>query len=358
MTQLRLLDFGAPRKSQYINEHFVGIVPTKRVYRGYSVEANGPADLDLNINLGGAVSSVLLTEEGVRVEESGDLSNAVTIAPHATLDRIDYVVAEHQFTNLNNPQTYAVIEGTAGAPPSPPASVPQYNVLLATVYVPAAATQITDDLINQSHDVNTETVIDRSGFLELRPDPQDGINNTVFINGGTYVVSSGLDVITVADGTGDALTFPVVTAPARERYDLLTLDDAGVAARVAGVEAATGLAVSPAYPTDKQVIAEIYVDENVDVRIVESDIRDVRFFFNLGGGAGPGSTTGSTYVNGVSSSTWNINHGLGSANVHVQIYDTSNLFLLPDSITVVDANNVTVTFGSNQDGRAVIIAVA
>lgn len=288
MTQLRVWDFGAPRKSQYLNDHFVGIVPTKRVYDGYNVRETGPASLNLDIKLDGSPTSILMTEEGVRIEETSDLSNAVTIAPHPTLDRIDYVVAAHQYTNTNIPQTYEVIEGTAGSPPAPPASVPQYKVLLATVYVPAGATVITNDLINQSNTVNLGDSIGRDDFLELRPDPQNTPGNTVFINAGTYVKSDGTDVISVPDDVGSALFFPPVTAAGRERYDLLGLDDTGTAVIVPGAEASAGFGDAPVYPTDVQIIAEVLINEVSVVSISQLDIRDVRFFFNLGGGGGGG----------------------------------------------------------------------
>jgi len=290
MTQLRIWDYGAPRKSEYLNDHFVGVVPTKRVYRGYNVAETGPASLNLDINIDPTGSSVLMTEEGVRIEETANILNAVTIAPHATLDRIDWILAAHEYTGDNNPQTYEVLEGTAGAPPLPPAAVPAHKVLLATVYVPAGATVITNDLINISERITLGNTIDRSGFIELRPDPQSALNNTVFVNGGTYVKSDGTDVVTVVDDVASALTFPPVTAPGQERYDLLGLDDTGTAVIVPGVEAASGLGDAPAYPTDKQIIAEVFIDEPAAVSISQQDIRDVRFFFNLGGGGGGGGS--------------------------------------------------------------------
>jgi len=282
MSQTRIWDFGAPRKSQYLNDHFVGIVPTKSVYSGYSVRATSPASLNLDIKLDGATASILMTEEGIKVTETADLLNAVTIVPDPAQDRIDYVVAAHQYTNANNPQTYEVIQGTAGSPPIPPASVPQYKVLLATVYVPAAAAAITDDLINQSEYINIGNDFGRDGFLELRPDPQTPPTNTVFVNGGTYVDSLGSSAVTVADDIAAAVTFPTVTAPGQERIDLIGLNDAGAAVRIAGVEAAAGLAAPPAYPNNIQVVGEITIDEPTAVLIRPGDIRDVRFIFNLG----------------------------------------------------------------------------
>lgn len=51
-----------------------------------------------------------------------------------------------------------------------------------------------------------------------------------------------------------------------------------------------------------------------------------------------------------------INHNLGSLNVLAQFYDDSSPReqLLPDRIAIVDANNVSVRFNTDQDGLAVI----
>ena len=56
MAQSRIWDFGAHRKSFYLNEHFVGVIPTKVVYRGYRVAATSPASLNLDINRTGTDS--------------------------------------------------------------------------------------------------------------------------------------------------------------------------------------------------------------------------------------------------------------------------------------------------------------
>ena len=347
MTQLRIWDFGAPRKSEYLNDHFVGVVPTKRVYRGYNVVETSPPSLNLNINVS-FDSSVLVTDQGVRVEETANILNAVTIAPDPVLDRIDWVLASHEYTNSNNQQTYEVLEGTAGAPPIPPSSVPAHKVLLATVYVPAGATVITNDLINISEHVSLGTAIDRGGFLELRPDPQQSLNDTVFINAGTYVKSDGTDVVTVPDDVGSGVAFAAVTSPGRERYDLLGLDDTGSAVIVQGVEAAAGFGDAPAYPTDLQIIAEVFINESSSVSISQQDIRDVRFFFNLGGGAGGGGDCCSgivnyeIYVATPQQNTFDLGftYSVGSDRLHVLLNGVKQIL----GVNYVETDDDTITF--------------
>ena len=53
--------------------------------------------------------------------------------------------------------------------------------------------------------------------------------------------------------------------------------------------------------------------------------------------------------------TWNIAHNLGYDDVIVQCFDENNLVLIPDTIQIVDANNVQITFGAAQKGVARVI---
>jgi len=53
--------------------------------------------------------------------------------------------------------------------------------------------------------------------------------------------------------------------------------------------------------------------------------------------------------------TWNINHALNSTAVSVTIYDTLNRVVVPNDVTIINANNVTVTFGAPFQGKAVVL---
>ena len=54
------------------------------------------------------------------------------------------------------------------------------------------------------------------------------------------------------------------------------------------------------------------------------------------------------------STVWNINHSLDKLAVLVQCYDSTGTMLMPLSVEIIDANNVTVTFASAVEGYAVI----
>jgi hypothetical protein len=127
----------------------------------------------------------------------------------------------------------------------------------------------------------TNTIItDLAGRVDmLRPTEQGTPDNTVLVSAGHYVSSDGSERVYFAGGNSPA--FSVVTADSR--IDLLTIDDTGTLGILAGTQSASP--VVPSYPTDKQVIAHVLIDETGTVVINTADITDARFFLNLGGGS-------------------------------------------------------------------------
>lgn len=60
------------------------------------------------------------------------------------------------------------------------------------------------------------------------------------------------------------------------------------------------------------------------------------------------------FTQGVASTLWNINHALNQQYDNITVYNGSNQVIIPNQITATDANNTSITFGSNQVGFAVI----
>jgi len=56
----------------------------------------------------------------------------------------------------------------------------------------------------------------------------------------------------------------------------------------------------------------------------------------------------------ISSSTWNINHALGSKYVNVTVYDSNDEIVIPNKITAVDSDNLQIEFGTNQTGNVAV----
>ena len=85
-------------------------------------------------------------------------------------------------------------------------------------------------------------------------------------------------------------------------------------------------------------------------RIPDSCVGDGVDGGGAGGGAGVDNYTGT--LDGDTSTT--INHDLSTSNVIVICYDGSDVQVFPDTVTIDDDDNVTVTFEANQAGRCVI----
>ncbi|MGC8807881.1 MAG: hypothetical protein ACP5QB_10135 [Thiomonas sp.] len=69
---------------------------------------------------------------------------------------------------------------------------------------------------------------------------------------------------------------------------------------------------------------------------------------------GSGSGTANYSQSFTSQTSVSLTHNAGTTNVLVACYDANNREIIPQSVTVTDANTVTVTFGSAQSGRCVV----
>ena len=68
-----------------------------------------------------------------------------------------------------------------------------------------------------------------------------------------------------------------------------------------------------------------------------------------------GAVTKFTHTQVSITSPWVINHDLGTEDIIVMIWDASNEAIIPNTIEIVDIDNINVTFSPAQSGRAVII---
>lgn len=63
------------------------------------------------------------------------------------------------------------------------------------------------------------------------------------------------------------------------------------------------------------------------------------------------------HTESVAAATWNVNHALGQQYVNVTVVDGNDEVIIPDTITMDDANNLTVTFNTAVDGKAIVMGV-
>ena len=119
MTQTRIHDYRAPRSTADLNRKFVGLM-APGVYQGFHVS-----------NSGLLAPGVLLTAEGVRIEENGQVQ--LILPPNLSpFPRRDIVVCTHEYqpTVPAPAAVFQVIPGTPAADPQLPV-FPEHATLLA-----------------------------------------------------------------------------------------------------------------------------------------------------------------------------------------------------------------------------------
>lgn len=137
-----------------LNRRFLGILDSG-LYRGFDAAlaaglnltlvhtVNGVTEVEINqsatIDVG-----VLISRQGVVIKETSAIVLPIS-AGHATLDRIDLIICEHQYVQVTGgqPAVYSVIQGVPSATPVAPAlTSPNKQIILGTLFVPATTTNL------------------------------------------------------------------------------------------------------------------------------------------------------------------------------------------------------------------------
>jgi len=66
--------------------------------------------------------------------------------------------------------------------------------------------------------------------------------------------------------------------------------------------------------------------------------------------------TAYTHVQTTPASTWNITHNLNTTSVNIQIFDSTNKVVIPESIETTGSTTAVINFGTSADGRAVVVS--
>lgn len=102
-----------------------------------------------------------------------------------------------------------------------------------------------------------------------------------------------------------------------------------------------------------KVRGQIWFDKNIDkLKVYDGSVWQTI-------GSSVSTSTKYTHTQASASATWNINHSLGTTDLVYSVYVQVGIDLvpiIPDNMTFVDANNITISFSSAQSGKAVLIA--
>lgn len=181
------------------------------IYAGFRIRRNAADPSLVDLTFGDDGSSVLLTVEGVRVQEIDEIAGVVSIQPaDSTFARYDLVVAEYQWSPDNGVgQTYRVIRGVyqrdLDAEPIRPKPVTEYQIPLAWIYVrpktslngASRVEVLQSDIFPAPKAADTEAPYDIS---TLKPEVDVTNRKRLYVHRGVYPNSLGTTAIIFGGG--------------------------------------------------------------------------------------------------------------------------------------------------------------
>ncbi len=232
MTQIRSVAFHAPDTADLHNQRFVSVIRAG-VYAGYKARVNGGRTDQLDITLGNDPSSVLITSQGIRIEETNELIAAAQIGSvHPSLIRKDLLVAEYTFTNDNTVSaTYKIISGrtqpSSAVSAVKPALQNVFQVEIATIIVRAQSSRTpiiaNTDIIHASRGGET---IAPEGMTALKPEVDPNDNTRLFVQAGVFPNFEGTATLQFEGGYSDPIPTTDFTASGEKRFFQYALSDA------------------------------------------------------------------------------------------------------------------------------------
>lgn len=100
------------------------------------------------------------------------------------------------------------------------------------------------------------------------------------------------------------------------------------------------------------------LEDNQVLARVDGVLTGISINIGEGGGAGGVRHFIATVTEGNEQSTWNLNHNLSSQNLVANIYqkngDGTLQLVIPDSLKIVDSNNVEIKFSTAVAGKAIL----
>lgn len=294
MTQTRFWAFQDAASSRLANRR-LALVVDPAVYQGYFPVPSAVAGR-IDLTLGTDPISSLITSEGVRIEESGNLAAIVqfTGASLSGETRYDLVVCEYQYTaDRNIPAVYKVVQGTFSPPGTEPVlPQPQNSYQTSICYVrirPVAGPSSTPQVLQtdllpavRGQDVVTP---DEMGGLKPVIDPSNANRQRIYVFAGSYPTVDRSTLIDFRGGYSELITDePVVAAMAVNSTQYWTVgiaDDQSITL----IEQVSSLTDAPTLVESTVLLAVIEIVNPGTPTI--NRLRDIRqFITRLGSGAG------------------------------------------------------------------------
>ena len=307
--------------------------------------ASGKAVQLTSTETGGQVTFVLDTGSGLQQSASGlkisaaGVTNAMLVNPQLTIngDAGTDALALGDTLQIKGVSAQGISTSVAESPAG-----------TSTFTVTVADTTTSTKGVAQFSDADFAVAAGVVTVKDAGIDNVQLVNSTVTLTGtaGSDAFALGESVAIVGGGGGEVST--AVTA----NQVAISVRDATALVKGVASFAATDFLVTAG---DVTVVAK-GLDALTDVAVSGSAAGQTLVY----------STAASAFVNRkvfhteavASSSTWNVAHGLGQKYCNVTVADASNEVVIPQSITFVDANNLTVTFNTAIAGFVMVSGVS
>jgi hypothetical protein len=283
MTQIRLFSYHDLDASQLHNRRMAELV-RPGVYLGYRVRRNASDPSKLDISHGDDSTSVLLTVEGVRIQETQELIGELRVdAADPVYPRFDLVVAEYRWSpNSSIEQVYKVIRGRYPASPSDDPVKPsvQNQDQLPLAYIRVRPVTViggvrrvnisqTDILhVPKSSDLPADDV----SALKPEIDPTNRLR--IYVHPGVFPTVDGLSFVEFEGAYSDQVDASGLVN-GETRYFLFGVSDDG---GVSVIGQSSSIETMPNLDSDSLPLAVMTVVKRAGTSVGE-DLLDIRFPF-------------------------------------------------------------------------------
>jgi hypothetical protein len=277
MTQVINTTYHALDSSAALNQRASGVIRAG-VYAGYRIRPNGGSNNTLDIIAGTDSSSILMTSQGIRIEETESVLGAVAIdAADISLTRVDLVVASYTYQSSGSvPQAYTVIKGrnqvNTSSDPVKPTVANSLQIPLA--YVTVRPKNQFSGVVTSRIEVTDIEHVPNANWPDANTKPvvAPGASTRVYVYPGIFLSVDQRSVVEFPGGYSDAQDATLYTDN-EVRYIQFGLTDEGL---VENVGESSTLAALPALTRDVFPVAIAKVRKSFNTVNIES-LTDIRF---------------------------------------------------------------------------------
>lgn len=309
------------------NDYFnnVAFIGLNGILSGCGVTEHSPNNMSVDVAAGTMQMGVTKVTVGTQT--------VIVSASHPSYDRMDLIL-------ISNTGVASVLTGTAASVPKPLDTWdPNTHVCVARVFVGSTVTSIVN--VNIKDMRVSGGGAGTGGATVFYNAPQNGCSNAdvVRFDGGNFVKAQADTVINSrAVGVINNVSGPKGDIYLFGNLDFMSGLIPGTFYYLSATTAGAMTSVRPALAV-KLGIAESATNFLLDIDRITTPV-------------------GNKYVQSFSSATTvTVNHNLNDSDPIVQVYDGTGAYITPDTLTIISANQVIVTFSIATNGKVVVFSM-